>query len=1033
MNKFIKNIISFSLKNRFFTFFWVLLLVIGGTISFIKIPIEAFPDVTNTQIIIVTEWSGRSAEEVERFVTTPIEIAMNSVQRKSNVRSVTMFGLSVIKIIFDDDVEDFFARQQVNNQLLNVSLPEEVQPEVQPPYGPTGEIFRYVLKSDQRDSRDLLTIQNWTIDRQLRAVPGVADVVAFGGQEKTYEISINPVQLQKYNLTPLELYEAIAKSNLNVGGDVIEKNGQAYVVRGIGLLGSIEEIENTIVDIYNGNPLLVKRVATVRESSLPRVGQVGLNDKDDVVEGIVVMRKDENPSEVLSRVKEKIHELNTIVLPSDVKMETFYDRDTLMAYCTKTVMHNLLEGIILVTVIVLLFMADWRTTLIVALIIPLSLLFAFLCLKLKGMSANLLSLGAVDFGIIIDGAVVMVEGLFVALDHEARKRGMPKFNKLAKLGIIKQTGTEMGKAIFFSKLIIISALLPIFAFQKVEGKMFSPLAYTLGFALLGALLFTLTLVPVLCSILLKKNVKEKHNKFITFVNGSVEKAFRWTFQRKRLTLGIAIASFALTIFSTRWLGSEFLPTLNEGALWVEAKLPMSTSLDETVKTVHILREELNQFPEVNGVLSQTGRSNDGTDPSGFYYVQMQVNLKPKKQWERKITMDELVEEMDARLKNYQGINYNYSQPIIDNVAEAVAGMNASNAVKIYGDDLEKLDAYANQVLAQIEHVEGVKDVGILRNLGQPEMSIILDEARMAMYGVTKADALAVIEMAIGGKTATVKYEGEKKFDIRIRYEQEYRKNEEDIMMLMIPTLKDEKVPLKEIASIKQQTGPAFIYRDNTKRFIGVKFSVRERDLGSTIAEAQQKVMDNVQLEPGYSMSWAGEFENQVRATKTLGQVVPISLIMIFILLFIMFGNAKDAGYVLINVPFALIGGIIALHVTGLNFGISAGVGFIALFGICVQNGVILISEFHKQSKETTSLTQAIFEAVKARTRPVVMTAMMAAIGLLPAAMSTGIGSESQKPLAVVIIGGLVTATIFTLLVFPIIYYKALDVRIGKKA
>jgi cobalt-zinc-cadmium resistance protein CzcA len=1032
MNKFIKNIIGFSLKNRFFTFFWVLLLVVGGTISFIKIPIEAFPDVTNTQIIIVTEWNGRSAEEVERFVTTPIEIAMNSVQRKTNVRSITMFGLSVIKIIFDDDVDDFFARQQVNNQLRTVSLPDEVEPDVQPPYGPTGEIFRYVLKSDERDSRELLTIQNWTIDRHLRAVPGVADVVAFGGREKTYEISINPVQLQKYNLTPLELYEAIAKSNLNVGGDVIEKNGQAYVVRGIGLLGSIEEIENTIVDIYNSNPLLVKRVATVHESSLPRVGQVGLDDNDDVVEGIVVMRKNENPSEVLSRVKEKIKELNTTILPKDVTMETFYDRDNLMAYCTKTVMHNLLEGMILVTVIVLLFMADWRTTLIVALIIPLSLLFAFLCLKLKGMSANLLSLGAVDFGIIIDGAVVMVEGLFVALDHEARKRGMPKFNKLAKLGIIKQTGTEMGKAIFFSKLIIISALLPIFAFQKVEGKMFSPLAYTLGFALLGALLFTLTLVPVLCSILLKKNVKEKHNKFITFVNHVVEKSFAWTFQRKRLTIGIAIATFALTIISTRWLGSEFLPTLNEGALWVEAKLPMSTSLDETVKTVHILRDELNQFPEVNGVLSQTGRSNDGTDPSGFYYVQMQVNLKPKEQWERNITMDDLVEEMDSRLKHYQGINYNYSQPIIDNVAEAVAGMNASNAVKIYGDDLNKLDHYANQVLAQIENVEGVKDVGILRNLGQPEMSIVLDEARMAMYGVTKADALAVIEMAIGGKTATVKYEGEKKFDIRIRYEHEYRKSEEDIMMLMIPTLKDEKVPLKEIASIKQQTGPAFIYRDNTKRFIGVKFSVRERDLGSTIAEAQQKVAANVQLESGYSMNWAGEFENQVRATKTLGQVVPISLILIFILLFIMFGNAKDAGYVLINVPFALIGGIAALHVTGMNFGISAGVGFIALFGICVQNGVILISEFHKQAKQTTDLTKAIFEAVRARTRPVVMTAMMAAIGLLPAAMSNGIGSESQKPLAIVIIGGLVTATVFTLLVFPLIYYKALSIRSRKK-
>ncbi len=1032
MNKFIKNIIAFSLKNKFFTFFWVMLIVIGGAISYIKIPIEAFPDVTNTQIIIVTEWSGRSAEEVERFVTTPVEIAMNSVQRKTNVRSVTMFGLSVIKIIFEDDVEDFFARQQVNNQLLNVSLPDEVQPEVQPPYGPTGEIFRYVLKSDQRDSRDLLTIQNWTIDRQLRAVPGVADVVAFGGREKTYEICINPVQLQKYNLTPLELYEALAKSNLNVGGDVIEKNGQAYVVRGIGLLGSIEEIENTIVDIYNGNPLLVKRVATVRESSLPRVGQVGLNDKDDVVEGIVVMRKDENPSEVLQRVKEKIHELNTVVLPSDVTMETFYDRDTLMEYCTKTVMHNLLEGIILVTVIVLLFMADWRTTVTVAVVIPLALLFAFMCLKLKGMSANLLSLGAVDFGIIIDGAVVMVEGLFVALDHEARKRGMDKFNKLAKLGIIKQTGAEMGKAIFFSKLIIISALLPIFAFQKVEGKMFSPLAFTLGFALLGALIFTLTLVPVLSSILLKKNVKEKHSFFVRFVNRIVEKSFSWTFKRKKLTLSIAIGFFALTIFSARWLGSEFLPQLNEGALWVTAELPISTSLTESVKTTGELRKKLLEFPEVDDVLSQAGRSNDGTDPNGFYFVQFQVDLLPKSEWKRKVTVDDIIAEMDAELSKFQGITYNYSQPIIDNVAEAAAGLKASNAIKIYGDDLNKLDEYANEVLEQIKDVEGIKDAGILRNLGQPEMSIILDEERMAMYGVTKADALAVIEMAIGGKTATVKYEGEKKFDIRVRYEKEFRKNENDIMMLMIPNLKEEKIPLKEIASIKEITGPAFIYRDNTKRFIGVKFSVRERDLGSTIAEAQQNVNTNITLPQGYTMSWAGEFENQVRATKTLGQVVPISLVMIFILLFIMFGNAKDAGYVLINVPFALIGGIIALHLTGLNFGISAGVGFIALFGICVQNGVILISEFHKQARNATNLTSAIFEAVKIRTRPVVMTAMMAAIGLLPAAMSSGIGSESQKPLAVVIIGGLVTATVFTLLVFPIIYYKALYVREKKR-
>lgn len=1033
MNGFIKNIIAFSLKNKFFTFFWVGILLIAGIFSFIKIPIEAFPDVTNTQIIIVTEWNGRSAEEVERFVTTPIEIAMNSVQRKTNVRSITMFGLSVIKIIFEDDVEDFFARQQVNNQLRNVSLPDDVEPDVQPPYGPTGEIFRYVLKSTQRDTRDLLTIQNWTIDRELRRVAGVADIVAFGGQEKIYEISVDPLKLQQYDLTPLELYQAVSKSNLNVGGDVIEKNGQAYVVRGIGLLDSRKDIENTIVDIFNDNPLLVKDIATVSVGSKPRVGQVGLNDDDDVVEGIIVMRKGENPSEVLARVKEKINELNTSILPSDVKMETFYDRDDLMSYCTKTVMHNLLEGIILVTVIVFLFMADWRTTVIVAIVIPLSLLFSFLMLKLKGMSANLLSLGAIDFGIIIDGAVVMVEGIFVALDHKVHQVGMKRFNNLAKMGLIKTTGIQMGKAIFFSKLIIISALLPIFSFEKVEGKMFAPLAWTLGFALLGALIFTLTLVPVLSSILLNKEVKEKDNFFTRFVNKIVSNGFNWAFARKKLTLIIAVVCFVLTMFSTRWLGTEFLPQLNEGALWVEAKMPMSYSLPKTVEMVSVLRKELMKFPEVNGVLSQTGRSNDGTDPSGFYYVQMQVNLKPKEEWKRKITLDGLVEEMDRQLKNYQGINYNYSQPIIDNVAEAVAGMNASNAVKIYGDDLDKLDEYANQVIEQIKDVEGIKDVGILRNVGQPEISILLDEEKMAIYGITKAEAQAVIEMAIGGKTATQKYEGEKKFDIRIRYDKNFRKNEDDILMLMIPTITGNRIPLKEVAAIRQVTGPAFIYRDNTKRFIGVKFSVRERDLGSTIAEAQKNVNANIKLAEGYRIGWTGEFENQVRASQRLSQVVPVSLILIFVLLFIMFGNAKDAGYVLINVPFALIGGILALHVTGMNFGISAGVGFIALFGICVQNGVILISEFHKQAKIVSDLNQAIINAVKVRTRPVVMTALMAAIGLFPAAISTGIGSESQKPLAIVIIGGLVTATIFTLLVFPIIYYRALHIRGKKKA
>ncbi|MCO6149174.1 efflux RND transporter permease subunit [Flavobacterium sp. NRK1] len=1024
MNKLIKGIIGFSLRNKLFTFFWIGIVIIAGIISYKNIPVEAFPDVTNTQIIIVTQWPGRSAEEVERFVTSPVEIAMNSVQKKENVRSITMFGLSVIKIIFDDGVDDFFARQQVNNQLQNVQLPEEVEPEVQPPYGPTGEIFRYTLNSKEKDTRELLTIQNWVIDRQLRAVPGIADVVAFGGREKTYEVEIDPILLQKYELTSPEVYDAISKANVNVGGDIIEKNGQAYVVRGIGLLDSRTDIENTIVAQSDGNPILIKNIAKVTESNIPRVGQAGLNDNDDVVEGIVVMRKNENPSEVLARLKEKIEYIQANVLPKDVKMETFYDRDRLMEYCTHTVTHNLVEGIILVTVIVFLFMADWRTTIIVSIIIPLALLFAFLCLKLKGMSANLLSLGAVDFGIIIDGAVVMVEGLFVTLDHLQKEVGEERYNKLSKLGLIRKSGTKLGIAIFFSKLIIISALLPIFSFEKVEGKMFSPLAWTLGFALLGALIFTLTLVPVLCSILLNKNVKEKHNVFVEFFNKIVSKGLNLTFKNKKVSIIISLLILGVTLFSTRFLGSEFLPPLNEGALWVTAELPISNSLTESVKMAKIIRKELKEFPEVDDVLSQTGRSNDGTDPNGFGFLQFQVDLKPKDEWTRGVTQDELIEEMNNKLSRYQGITWNYSQPVVDNVAEAVAGFKASNAVKIYGDDLQVLDKLANEVMEKIKHVDGVKDVGVLRNLGQPGISVKFDEEKMALYGVQKSDAQSIIEMAIGGKTATQKYEGEKKFDIRLRYQKDYRKDEQDIMNLMVPTLRGTKVPLKEIAALTTETGPALIYRDNTKRFIGVKFSVRDRDLGSTIADAQAKVKA-VKIPEGYSIGWTGEYENQIRASSKLAQVVPVSLVLIFVLLFIMFGNIKDSLLVLVNVPFAVIGGILALHITGINFGISAGVGFIALLGICIQNGVILVSEFHTNLKKKLSLTDAIIEGVKARTRPVVMTALMAAIGLMPAALSTGIGSESQKPLAVSIIGGLVTATVFTLLVFPNFFYWAM--------
>lgn len=1021
MNKFIKRIIHFSLRHRYFIFFMTAVLVVLGIWSYKETPIETFPDVTNTQIIIITQWPGRSAEEVEKFITIPLETELNSVQKKSNLRTNSSFGLSYITIIFDDGVDDAFARQQVMSRLMNADLPDGVKPEVQPPYGPTGEIYRYTLKSATRSIRELTVLQDWVLDRQFKSVPGIADVNSFGGEEKIFEVSVNPDLLIKYNLTSLDVYNAVAKSNVNVGGDVIKRNGQAYVVRGIGLLNNIGEIENIIITKVNGVPLLVKNVATVVESSKPPLGSVARDKAQNQIEGIIVMRKGENPSEVLDRVHAKVQELNTSILPKDVKIVPFYDRTTLMDYAQETVIHNLIEGIVLVTVIVLLFMADWRTTLTVSIIIPLSLLFAFICMRIKGMNANLLSMGAVDFGIIIDGAVVMVEGLFVMLDQKAREVGMEKFNRLAKLGLFKNKGAEMGKAIFFSKLIIITCLIPIFAFQKVEGKMFSPLAYTLGFALLGALIFTLTLVPALSSILLKRNVREKHNVLVEFIEKSVTRVFDLVYRNQKKSVLLACIVMVLTFFSAKFLGTEFLPQLNEGALWISAELPRSVSLDEADSMAARMVDIVQQYSEVRQTLTQVGRTNDGTDPKGFFNVQIAVDLLPKDQWKRKITTDELVDEMDKRLKQFPGIVYNYSQPIRDNVAEAVAGVPAALAVKIFGKNFNILDSNATRVMDVLKNIKGIEDLGVIRNLGQPEFRIELDQQKMAFYGVNTQDANAVIEMAIGGKAATQLYEDERKFDVRIRYQEEYRATQEQIQNLMVPTNDGSKIPLKEIAEIRTLTGPAFIYRDNNMRYITVKFSVRGRDLGSTIAEAQQKVANAIQLPDGYKMTWNGEFENQQRATKTLSQVVPICLLVIFLILFITYGNVKDAVLTIMNVPFALIGGILALHITGINFSISAGIGFIALFGVCIQNGVILISVFRKNLDERMPLDLAIRNGVISRVRPVVMTALMAMIGLMPAAVSTGIGSETQKPLAIVVIGGLITATILTLLILPAIY------------
>lgn len=869
MVKLIKSIIHFSLRHRYFVFFLTAVLGVVGFMSYQNTPIETFPDVTNTQIIIITQWPGRSAEEVEKFVTIPLETALNSVQKKSNLRTTSSFGLSYIRIIFDDDVTDDFARSQVRSRISNVDLPDGIKPEVEPPYGPTGEIYRYTLKSNTRSIRDLYTIQDWVLDKEFKRVPGVADVNSFGGEEKSFEISVIPNQLAKYGLTSLDVYNAVAKSNVNVGGDVIERNGQAYVVRGIGLLNNTNEIDNIFVTKINGVPILVKNLAQVKEAGKPRLGQVSKDTMSDVLEGIVVMVKGANPTEVLNSIHEKVKDLNENILPNDVKIETYYDRTVLMDYATHTVIHNLIEGIVLVTCIVLLFMADWRTTLTVSIIIPLALLFAFMCMRMMHMTANLLSMGAVDFGIIIDGAVVMVEGLFVALDKRAHEVGMEKFNKLAKLGLFKNVGTEMGKAIFFSKIIILTCLIPIFAFQKVEGKMFSPLAYTLSFALLGALIYTLTLVPALSSILLRKNVREKHNIIVSFFEKTVRTVFVRAYKVPKTSVLIAVAVMALTFLSARFLGSEFLPELDEGALWVKTQLPMSASLSQSKEISEKMTSIIRKYPEVRHTLAQIGRTNDGTDPKGFFNVEIAVDLYPKEEWRKGVSTEMLIDSMDRQLSKIPGLILNYSQPIRDNVEEAVAGVPASLAVKIAGPDFEKLDTLANQVQAVLSKVQGVEDLGILRNLGQPEFRIELDQEKMALYGVATADANAVIEMALGGKAATQLYEGERKFDIRIRYRKDFRDTQEKIEQLMVPTQDGSRIPIKEIASIRTLTGPAFVYRDNNSRYIPVKFSVRGRDLGSTIAEAQDKVNSTVQLPKGYRMTWNGEFENQQRASKTL--------------------------------------------------------------------------------------------------------------------------------------------------------------------
>lgn len=1023
MQKFIQCIVAFSLKNSIIVFFLTAVLLVVGVISYIHTPIEAFPDVTNTRARIITQWPGRSAEEVEKFVTLPISKVVNTIPRKSQVRSISLFGLSVVTVIFEDDVDDFYAQQYAANRLQGVDLPAGAEAAIEPPYGATGEIFRYVVKSE-RPIKEITALHDWVIERELVSVSGVADVVSFGGEEKIYEIKINPTELANYDLSPLTVFEAVSKSNINVGGDIIDQGSQAYVVRGVGLLERLEDIENILIEVRGSTPIMVKHVAEVKVGAKPRLGHVGLQDDEDLVEGIVIMLRGENPGEVIDRLKERIADLNDRILPQDVRIEPFIDRTELVDATVSTVTKNIVEGVILVSVIVFIFLFNWRTTVIVASVIPLSFLFAIVMLRVQGLPANLISMGAIDFGLLLEGTLVIVETVFVAMEKRAHQLGMRKFNAISKLGLIKKSAGSVASYIVFAQIILIVALLPIFSFQKVEGKMFSPLAFTLGYALLGSLLLSITYVPAMCKVMLTKNVRERENFIARVFRTVLFRLFLWSNKYRKATVYGFLGLLLVCVARFMFYGSEFIPKLNEGAIYVRATLPNSVNLEESVRLGKEMKAQLREFDEVKFVLNQTGRPNDGTDPTGFFNIEFHIQLYPEKEWKRSIKKDALLDEMRKKLEIYPGIIFGFSQPIQDNVEEYVAGVKSSLVVKIFGDDLFELEEYADQVAGVLRHVKGIEDLNVYRNIGLPELRIQLHDHKLSRYAVDIADAQAVIEMAIGGRAATQFYENERMFDVRLRFSKEYRDTDTKIGEILIPTKDGKRVPLKEIATIGFHTGPAFIYREGSSRYIAIGFSVEGRDLGSTITEAREKVNAQIQFPENTRMEWAGEFESKERAGRQLAVIVPAVLLLILFLLYFNFGTVRDTLIAAGTIPFAFIGGFISLWVTQTIFGISAGIAFIILFGVNTINSIILIAVMRENLQRRMSLVEAISNGVYSRIRPIVMIALMGSMGLLPAALSTGMGSEIQKPLAIMIVGGLLICMVLSLTVLPQMFYLA---------
>jgi cobalt-zinc-cadmium resistance protein CzcA len=1025
----IRGLVDYALNNRFLVLALAILLFIWGVISFKNLPVEAYPDVANNYVQIITQWPGRAAEEVEQQVTVPLEIVMNGLPHLTSLRSVSLFGLSSLNLIFDDQSENDWNRAKVLERLAQVTLPAGLQPQMGTDWSPVGQIYFYTLKSTnpKYDVMELKSLEDWVLEKQFKSVPNVVDVASFGGVTKEYQVRIDPDKLVSYGLNIGQVENQITNNNVNAGGSFIEAGLQQVNVRALGLVKTVDDIKRTVIMTKNGTALRVKDIAIVAQGPKIRLGHFAkaihrpdgkIIDNDDVISGIVLLRKGADSDSTLEAIHKKVKELNEHILPPGVKVVPFIDRSDLVHYTTRTVEKNLTEGILLVSIILFLFLGNLRGALIVALTIPFSLLFASICLDLKRIPANLLSLGALDFGMVVDGAVVMVENI-------VRHLGRPDAAAKSPMTKIREAAHEVQRPVFYAIAIIITAYLPIFTLQRVEGRLFKPMAWTVAFALLGALIFSMLLAPVLASFLFRRGAREWHNPVLVWLTTGYRTLLQWAIRKRWLTVGVSVVGLiaALYLALSGVIGSEFLPHLDEGAIWVRGTLAPSTGPSEGERLSNQTRLVLAAFPEVTVVTSQVGRPDDGTDTTGFFNTEYFVGLKPKEQWRPVFQEDkeELIAAMNRELQKIPGVIWNFSQPIADNMEEAVSGVKGQLATKIYGDDLKVLEAKGDEVVNVMRQIKGIQDLGLFRVIGQPNLNFIADRDKAARYQINVADVQDAIQTAVGGNALTQVLQGEQRYDLVMRYSAPYRDTKEAIQKIRLVAPSGERVSLAQLGKIEVSDGASEIYREGNTRYVAIKYSVRGRDLGSTVEEAIKKIGEQVKLPPGYHMDWAGEYESQKRSSKRLEVVLPITILLIFIILYTMFNSFKWAMLILANVAMARIGGLVALLVTHTNFSVSSGVGFLALFGVSVQTGVIMLEYINQIRARGRSIEESAVEGAVLRLRPIMMTMLVATLGLLPAALSRGIGSDSQRPFAIVIVGGLISDLVMSIFLLPTLY------------